>query len=120
MSVKDEIDKAVSAHGMWKHKLRSAIESGESESTADKVSVDTNCSFGKWLYKRIDPSAKGSLYYTEVLQLHAEFHLAAGEILRLALLGEKDEANRLMGLTGDFAQKSGYLTKKMKEWQASL
>jgi len=120
MSVHDEIDKAISAHGMWKQKLRTAIESGESESTPEKVSSDKNCSFGKWLHERIDPSAKESSYYGEIVQLHAEFHVAAGEILRLALLGDQEKANQLMGLSEDFAQKSGYLTKKMQEWQASF
>ena len=120
MSVHDEIDKARSAYGAWKQKLRAAIDTGASELTPEKASKDNDCSFGKWLHERIEASEKESSYYVEIVQLHAEFHLAEGEILRLALLGEKDKAIKLMGLTEEFAQKSGYLTKKMKEWQASF
>ena len=120
MSVHDEIDSAISAHGMWKQKLRQAIDTGMSESTPDKVKKDNNCSFGKWLHGRIDSSAKGSPYYADVVKLHAEFHREAGGILELALKGEKDQANELMGLTKGFAKCSGALTRKMQDWQKTV
>ncbi|OUR81924.1 hypothetical protein A9Q82_08955 [Cycloclasticus sp. 46_120_T64] len=120
MSVHDEIDKAVFVLGVWKQKLRTAMYSAESGLTAKKRSAGNNFSFGKWLHERIETSEKESPYYVEILQLHTEFHLAAGEILSLALLGEKDKVNQLMGLSEEFSQKSSYLTKKMKMWQASF
>jgi len=120
MSVHDEIGKAISAHGMWKQKLRIAIDTGECESTPDKVKMDNNCAFGKWLYERIDPSVKSSPYYSEIVNLHAQFHKEAGAILEIALKGDKDQANELMGIGQNFAKCSGALTKKMKEWQDTL
>lgn len=120
MSVHDEIDKAISAHSAWKQKLRSAIDTQQCESTPDKVKADNNCGFGKWLHERIDPSVKSSLHYNEVVKLHAAFHTAAGSILELALNGDVHEANKLMGISGDFAKYSGALTVKMKEWQSTL
>jgi len=120
MSTYDEIDKAIAAHGMWKQKLRVAIETGESESTPDKVKQDNNCAFGKWLHTRIDPDAKNSPFYSEIVDLHAHFHKEAGGILELALKGEKEAANNLMAITKDFAKYSGELTQKMKKWQSSL
>ena len=120
MSVHDEISKAISAHGMWKQKLRTAIDTGECESTPEKVKMDNNCSFGKWLHERIDPSAKSSPHYDEVVKLHAKFHLVAGEILELALAADKDQANKLLSIGADFAKYSAALTRKMQEWQASL
>ncbi|MBL4583954.1 MAG: CZB domain-containing protein [Pseudomonadales bacterium] len=120
MSIQQEIEKAIAAHGAWKQKLRSAIDLGTSESTPDKVCKDNNCSFGKWLHERIDPSAKDSPFYPTVLKLHAQFHVAAADILTLALRGEKEKANELMGLTKDFAKYSGELTRKMKEWHDTV
>lgn len=120
MSVYDEIDKAISAHGMWKHKLRSAIDTRECESTPDKVKMDNNCAFGKWLHERIDPSVKSSPYYSEIVNLHAQFHKEAGTILELALDGDKDQANKLMGLGQKFSKCSAALTRKMTEWKDSL
>jgi chemoreceptor zinc-binding protein len=120
MSVHDEIDKAISAHEMWKQKLRSAIDTGTCESTPDKVKMDNNCAFGKWLHERIDESVKSSPYYTEIVSLYAQFHKKAGAILELALNGDKEKASELMGLGQNFAKYSGALTKKMKEWQGTL
>ncbi len=120
MSVHDEIDKAVAAHGAWKQKLRSAIDTGKSESTPAKVKMDNNCSFGKWLYERIDPKAKGSPYYNDILKMHADFHKEAGAILELALKGNKDQANDLMKLGSNFSKISAKLTTTMKSWQKSL
>lgn len=120
MSTHDEIGKAISAHSAWKQKLRNAIETGESDSTPDKVRGDCNCAFGKWLHKIIDPVEKDSTYYAEVVDLHAHFHTAAGTILEHALNGNKDEADELMSLSGDFTKYSSELTRKMKEWQSTL
>ncbi|MET1255541.1 CZB domain-containing protein [Aliikangiella maris] len=60
MSTYDEISKAIAAHGQWKQKLRTAIDTGECESTPERVKQDNNCSFGKWLHERIDLAAKES------------------------------------------------------------
>lgn len=120
MSVKDEISKAISAHGQWKQKLRTAIQTGECESTPSKVKQDNNCAFGKWLHERIDGGAKGSVYYSDVVDLHAEFHQQAGAILELAVNGDPEQARGLMGLGQPFAKYSSALTLKLKEWQAAL
>jgi len=120
MTVHDEIDKAVSAHGMWKQKLRVAIDTGVCESTPEKVKMDNNCAFGKWLHERIDASVKDSIFYHDVVDLHAKFHQEAGRILELALNGDKDTANDLMKIGQNFSKYSAALTRKMHEWQKTL
>lgn len=120
MSTRDEIDKAMGAHGQWKQKLRRAIDSGESESTPDKVRLDNNCSFGKWLYQRIDPAIKSTPQYSKVLDLHKQFHREAGAILELALNGDKEEAGNRMKLRSNFSIVSGQLISAMKEWQVQV
>ena len=120
MDFKEEIDMAIGAHGAWKQKLRTAIETGECESTPEKVKQDNNCSFGKWLHERIDPSAKDCSHYRDALKLHAEFHKEAGSILGIALKGQKDEANDLLKIGSEFSKTSANLTKKLKEWKSTL
>jgi len=120
LSVKDEINKAISAHGMWKHKLRTAIDTGECESTPLKVKRDNNCAFGKWLHERIDNDSKGSAFYSEVVDLHKHFHQEAGAILELALDGDPEQARGLMAIGQPFAKYSAALTRKLKEWQTVL
>ena len=100
--------------------MRHAIETGECESTPDKVKMDNNCAFGKWLYERIDPNAKSSSYYAKAVDLQAKFHKNAGHILELALNGDKEEAKLLMGLASDFTKYSGQLTRTLKEWQETF
>ncbi len=120
MSVRETIDKAIGAHGSWKQKLRTAIDTGESEARPENVKKDYNCSFGKWLHERIDPSTKSSSYYKEVVELHAEFHQEAGDILDISLKGNKDEASERIKLGSNFSKVSADLTRKMKEWQTAL
>ena len=120
MSTSDEIDHAIDAHAAWKTKLCHAIETGECESTPEKVKMDTNCAFGKWLHERIDEGAKSSPFYAKAVDLHANFHKNAGYILELALGDQKEEAKELMGLSSDFTKYSGELTRTLKEWQATL
>ena len=120
MDVYEEINQAIAAHGQWKQKLRTAIDTGVCESTPDKVKLDNNCSFGKWLHERIDPSVKGTTYYNEVVILHAQFHKEAGSILELALNGNKEEAMNRMQLGSAFSSLSSKLTIKLNEWQETL
>lgn len=120
MDIKEEIDMAIGAHGAWKQKLRTAIETGECESTPERVKQDNNCSFGKWLHERIEPTAKSSSYYKEALILHAEFHQEAGSILEVALKGQKDDANDQLKIGGNFSKVSANLTQKLREWKSAL
>ena len=73
MSVQEEINQAIAAHREWKFKLKNAINTGECESTPDKVKMDNNCAFGKWLHERIEPSVRMTADYSEVVDLHAQF-----------------------------------------------
>lgn len=120
MSVQDEINQAIAAHREWKFKLRTAIDTGECESTPDKVKMDNNCAFGKWLHERIDPSVKGTPHYNEIVDLHAQFHQEAGSILELALNGNPAAANDLMETGSKFVTLSSKLTLKMMDWQKHL
>ena len=120
MSTHDEIHKAIGAHGQWKQKLRTAIVTGESESTPAKVKLDNNCSFGKWLHQRVDPTVRSAPIYAKVVDLHAQFHREAGAILELAVNGRPDEANDRMKLGSKFSGVSSQLISTMKEWQATL
>jgi methyl-accepting chemotaxis protein len=118
--IKDEIGKAISAHGQWKQKLRVAIDTGASEAKPEKVKQDSNCAFGKWLHQAIAAENKKSPFYAEVIALHASFHKEAGAILELAVAGNKDAANDRMKLGGEFAKISGTLTKKLQEWRSAV
>ena len=120
MSIKDEITKAVGAHGLWKSRLSQAINTGASEFDPAKVCRDDQCDFGKWIYgTTLTADDKKNPLYATVKKLHATFHTIAADVLRLALGGTKDEAQKLMEVTGRYGQASTELTQAMMKWRNS-
>lgn len=114
MSLQDEINKAIAAHGQWKLRLKTAIDSGNSEFTVERVRPDNNCDFGKWLHS-LPADQKGALHWKTVQQLHADFHKAAAGVLEQALKGDKTAASA--GMSGPFAAASSKLTSAMMAWK---
>lgn len=120
MHLKDEIEKAIGAHSLWKIRLNAAINTGVSEFSPEKVSTDNQCDFGRWLYgETISAAEKAGPCYQSVRQHHTEFHKVAADVLKLALSGKKDEAHKLVGLGGRFASLSAELTTAMMAWAKS-
>lgn len=116
MSIIDEINKGISAHVMWKQRLREAIDTGTSEWTPAMVRLDNKCDFGNWLYSS-SPEIKASPHYQKVKQLHAEFHTTCAHILELALSGNIEEAKKSIALGGDYTKTSSQLTVEMMHWK---
>ena len=120
MADKSEIDKAVSAHGMWKARLRTAIDTGKLDTPVDTIRVDDQCGFGKWLFGPTLTSVdKASKHYKTVKELHAEFHRSAGRVALLATSGRNTEAEQLMSVGGEYSAISAKLTRAMLEWRNS-
>lgn len=116
MSKSDEIKKAIGAHGMWKTRLRSAVDTGTSEFSVEKVKTDNNCDFGKWLHG-LPGDEKKSESWTKIRDLHAKFHVEAAKILDSALTGKKDVAAKGLDVTSDFSKLSANLTSAMMNWE---
>lgn len=116
-----EIDKAIAAHGMWKMRLKAAIDSGQVEIPVATICADNQCAFGKWLYgATLGPADKATAHYQSVRGLHADFHKLAGKVAQLATAGRKLEAEKLMALGGDFTAVSSKLTAAMVAWKRAV
>ncbi|GFO69570.1 hypothetical protein GMLC_31490 [Geomonas limicola] len=112
-----EINKAMAAHGVWKVRLREAIESGHSEYQPQTVARDRECEFGKWLHS-IPVTERPAEFWDRIRELHTIFHQEAGKILALALDGEQEEALTLVGdLRGRFVTTSIELTNALQAWK---
>ncbi|MBM4202005.1 MAG: hypothetical protein FJ189_12070, partial [Gammaproteobacteria bacterium] len=112
MALVEQIDRAIGAHGMWKARIRMAIDTGKSEFDPAIVKTDNSCDFGKWLYGTLE--VKSSPFFEKVKGLHAEFHAEAARILQLALSGQKVVAQAaLENPAGKFVTLSSSLTKLM-------
>lgn len=114
----EELDKAIGAHGAWKTRLKTAIETGKIDVSIDTIKVDNQCAFGKWFYgSTLTPQDKNSALYKTVKELHAEFHLIAAKVAELALNGKKADAEKLIAIGGEYSKISSKLTQAMIEWK---
>ncbi len=118
MSTKDAITKGIGAHGLWKQRIISAINTGESEWKPSVVEQDNQCEFGKWLYS-CTPSEKQSSHYSKIVGLHSRFHKTAAQVLSLALDGKKSEAEVAIDNNSDYKSISTLLTREMMAWKSS-
>lgn len=118
MSRTDEINKAIGAHGMWKQRLKAAIDASSSDVTVAQAGADNVCPFGTWFYG-LPAAERGEPNAAAVRTLHAQFHTEAAAVLKLALAGRKPEAEKALGTGGAFASKSSELTSAMMRWQRS-
>ena len=116
----EQVQKALVAHGAWKVRLAQAIASGASEFDPERVVLDSQCPLGMWLHSDLDPALKIGDHFEKVLKLHAEFHAAAGRVLRLALLGLKSDAAEAMEPDSGFARASTHLTLALTAWRAAF
>lgn len=119
MANKEELDKAIAAHGQWKIRLKGSIDTGKSETPVETIRLDNQCAFGKWLYG-LSGADKTSSHFAKVKELHAEFHKTAASVTEKALSGKKAEAEKMMAMGGDYASISGRLTSAMMAWKMSL
>lgn len=116
-----EIDKAIGAHGMWKHRLKMAIETGEVDTPVETIHTDNHCDFGKWLDgPTLTLTDKTSKHFKTVKELHEEFHETAARVAKLAVSGNEAEAEKMMAFGGEYSAISAKLTAAMMEWKKSF
>jgi hypothetical protein len=118
--IKEEIQKAIGAHGMWKMRLSTAIATGKLDAQVADVRADNKCAFGQWLYGDSFPTAERNTEdYKKIKTLHIEFHKTAAQVAELALAGKKDEAKALVD-TGAYKKISSDLTAAMMSWKGKV
>lgn len=121
MSLGDDIDRALLAHGMWKQRLRRAIASGSSEFSVESLRRHDACEFGKWLADpALTDTARRDARFEVVRRLHAEFHEAAADVLQLALSGNTPDALLCFEPEGEFSRRSAVLVHEVLEWRKAV
>jgi hypothetical protein len=114
-----EIDAAIVAHDEWKARLLAAVEAGSSDVDPDEVRADDRCAFGAWL-SSVELDMKASLHYSRVCGLHARFHQAAAEVLKLALGGRGAKALTNLEFGSDYVSASVLLVDEMQLWRKEM
>jgi hypothetical protein len=116
VSLSEQLDAAIAAHGMWKAKLKMAITSGKIEAPIATIRADDACAFGKWL-GTLPPSLRESAHFGVVKGLHADFHRAAADVASLATTHKATEAAALMSTTGAYTKTSMSLIRAITDWK---
>jgi len=116
---RDQLDKAIAAHGFWMIHLRKAVEQGTSEFQPETVTRDDRCEFGAWFHG-LPQEDRFTERWRTVRDLHAEFHKEAARVLGLALGGRKSDARAALAADGSFARVSDELTLALMAWKRSL
>jgi hypothetical protein len=110
---------AVGAHGLWKVRLRAAIDKGTGTFTVATVAADHECDFGKFLFTTVAPEVRNSPHWRKCRDLHARFHREASSVLQLALAGKKEAAEQAMDSESEFARLSRSLIAAMLKWRST-
>ena len=114
-----EINNAIGAHGAWKLRLKTAVQTGHSQATPQQVRCDKSCAFGAWLHSnKLDEQTKAGTPYGVIKRLHADFHDCASRIVAHASAGRKPEAKVL--LDGEFAERSQRLMVALNKWRSEF
>ena len=119
MDLKDQIKAAIGSHGLWKGRLRSAIDTGKSDVSVADARSDRNCAFGKWL-QGLSSEAANCPDCKSTKELHAKFHQAAADVLSLAITGKKQEAVKAIGVDSQFYKLSAELTRALMSWSQTV
>lgn len=117
--MKEDIEKALNAHGAWRQRLITVIATGNSDVNVAQVQVDNACAFGKWFYG-LPPATRSADICAKIQKLHGDFHTEAARILGLALAGKKAEAEKAMAFGGLFMDISGKLSLALNQWKVSV
>ncbi len=132
LTIQEELEQAIAAHEKWLKHINmtialssyelesSATKTAENQALVEKVSQDTNCPLGKWLYSLTEQSILNSSFYAEVMTLHKLFHQEAGEVLGLAFEGQNIQAKAMIADNTPFAKHSQALIATLEAWLADV
>lgn len=115
MTHAEEIKKAIAAHGLWKSRLRQAIDSGRSQWSVEEIAAEDQCELGRWL-KIVEPTAEDAERIEHIRTLHGKFHREAAQVLQLAHGGQRSVANLAMAAGSPFDRLTSELTRELMLW----
>jgi methyl-accepting chemotaxis protein len=118
-STLEQLDKALAAHSMWKHRLRDLVENGVGDIDAKTAMRDDACEMGKWL-RSYQPNLGEQLLYNTVCARHTQFHESVGKVVLLANMKQTEDAKREMGLNSSYMKASAALTADIMAWKKKL
>ena len=115
-SLRSKIESAVSAHGRWRYRLRSAAKTGAGIEP-EIAGRDNACEMGVWLYGEGGSRYSGTPTYQTVLASHARFHRVVSES---AILVQREGSKSLRSIfdsQSEFSMASASLVDSLLAWE---
>ena len=105
-----DFDGAIAAHSAWKAKLSGYLRNPDRSLNAANIGLDDQCPLGQWLH------GEGKKYsadpeFSELKKEHANFHLAASDLVRRADLGEKVSEEASLGANSPYVKLSSHVVQ---------
>jgi hypothetical protein len=113
------IQKGIACHGQWKVLLIRMMDSGEYSLKPEEVMRDTICEFGRWL-NALPEADRASAQWNRIKVLHAQFHVEASRLMKMAMAGRKDEVTAELNSLSSFSRVSSQMTMALIAWRNSL
>ena len=91
------IKTAMDAHVQWRHRLESFVLGTSQEGLQlDVVAADDQCLLGKWIHGEAKHKYGHLDLFSELIEVHAQFHLHAGAVIEEARAGRREQAMALL------------------------
>ena len=107
-------DQAIDAHRQWKVKLRQAIAHRDTLD-AETIGRDDCCQLGQWLHGAGERRFGRQALFGDLVDSHAEFHRAAGNVAKTINRGDYRQAESLIESGTPFAQASSDVTTLLSQ-----
>jgi len=105
-----DFDGAIAAHTAWKSKLRAYLGNPDRSLNAAQIGLDDQCTLGQWLHgegKKYSSDAE----FAELKKEHANFHLAAADLVKRADLGESVSEQATLGANSPYVKLSSHVVQ---------
>ena len=121
MILKDLLYDAMTDHVRCKTCLNQAMETGTCNPPSMVIQQDTMCEFGKWLHSAdVAVEIVNSVHYNNILSIHADFHVAAAEVMRTIERGEVEKAQKMILDDGHYTVHASKLRNEFLSWVEEL
>ena len=115
----NEFNAAVVDHLAWKSTFEESVRRGGNSLEVALVAVDNRCTLGRWLHHQSPQPISNPVALQMLVEVHAEFHRAAANVLALAHAGQTREAVRAMSPDHHYGEWSATLVTALKHYAES-
>ena len=114
-----DFQKWTAAHRDWRRRLVSYID-GSSQEALDEtvICLDNRCELGQWIHSNGVKFYGEEQIFQHLVDDHAKFHQAAGEVVRLYKNDDLKKAAR--ALSGEFDMRSGRVIRGLEELERQV